>query len=139
MAKNKLLVKHNNGNPVILCHKCSIIIKYWKDFTQAERDFTQKGGGIAKYWMLPQYCDKCYKYLIMDELSNSTKHKQGYTSLEMVNLCDKLGLDKPTFYDKLGVNTCMVIDGEVITYHCDVELAVRLVIEDREMTQEEWD
>jgi len=113
-------------------------MKYWKDFTQAERDFTQKGAGLAKYWMPQRYCDKC-KFIIMKSLSNHTKHKEGYTSLEMNNLCDKLGLDKPTFYDKLGVNTCMVINGEVITYHCDVELAVLLVIEDRDVTQSEWD
>ena len=59
MAKNKLIVKYNNGNSVILCSKCSIIMKYWKDFTKDEINFTNKGSGQAKYWMPPQYCDKC--------------------------------------------------------------------------------
>lgn len=59
MAKNKLRVKFNNSNPVILCSQCSIIIKYWKDFTGDEMNFVNKGGGQAKYWLPPMYCDKC--------------------------------------------------------------------------------
>ena len=59
MAKNKLRVKYNNSALAILCSKCSVIIKIGKDFTEDELNFVNKVGSLAKYWMPPQYCDKC--------------------------------------------------------------------------------
>ena len=57
--KNKLIVKWNNSNLAILCSKCSVIIKTGADFTEDELNFVTKGGGQAKYYMPPQYCDEC--------------------------------------------------------------------------------
>ena len=62
--KNKLVVKYNGGNPVILCSSCSVILKYWNDFTQEEKDFVNKGGGQAKYWQPQAFCPKCTKAVI---------------------------------------------------------------------------
>ena len=59
MAKNKLRVKWNGGALALLCSKCSGIIKTGKDFTIEELNFVNKGGSQAKYWLPPQYCDKC--------------------------------------------------------------------------------
>ena len=68
-----------------------------------------------------------------------TKHKEGFTNKEITSLCEKLSIDLEPFSKKLGVNTCMMIEGEIITYHCDVELAVRLCLENRERRLGEWD
>ena len=68
-----------------------------------------------------------------------TKHKDGFTPNEMHSLIKTLSLDKETFYDKLGVNTGMVIDGDFITYHCDVYKGVVCTIENRDQTIAEWD
>lgn len=62
--KKKLLVKWNSGALAILCSKCSVIIKTGVDFTQDELNFVTKGGGQAKYYMPPQYCDKCKAKMI---------------------------------------------------------------------------
>jgi len=43
------------------------------------------------------------------------------------------------FNRALGVNTCMMHDGEIVTYHSDIELALITLIEDREKHLYEWD
>ena len=43
------------------------------------------------------------------------------------------------FWEKFGVNTCMIVDGLTRYYHCDVDLAVRLCLENREKKAHEWD
>ena len=68
-----------------------------------------------------------------------TKYKEGFTHGEMLIIIYENHLGKARFFDKLGVNTCMMRDGEIITYHCDVLLAARLCIENREMRWDEWD
>ena len=58
--KDRMIVKWNNGNFAILCSKCSVIIKTGNDFTKEETNFVIKDGyRNKKYWMPPQYCDKC--------------------------------------------------------------------------------
>lgn len=52
--KNKAVFKWNGGNPVILCSKCSVIIKYWNDFTEDEKLSAQ-----GKKYLPKQYCNKC--------------------------------------------------------------------------------
>jgi len=81
--------------------------------------------------MKPSLEDYIYNY--------PTKHEEGFTTNEMLKLIYELHLGKDRFFDKLGVNTCMIIDGDWITYHCDVLLAARLCIENREMRWYEWD
>lgn len=69
-----------------------------------------------------------------------TKHKQGFTREEMVDLIENhTNYDLEDFWDNLGVNTCMLIDGDSITYHCDVELALRLLKDNRNSNSFEWD
>lgn len=71
--------------------------------------------------------------------SHPTKYPNGYTLDDMKSLCKELSIDFNVFGEKLGVNTGMVIKGESVTYHCDVELAIRLCLENRDMTLLEWD
>jgi hypothetical protein len=67
------------------------------------------------------------------------QYEHGFTSLEIKKLLFKYGIDQEKFYIALGVNTCMVIDGKTITYHCDVEKGIRCVLENRQQNIEEWD
>ena len=68
-----------------------------------------------------------------------TKHKEGFTDEEQLDIISHMGCDKDTYFDKLEVNTCMMIDGETITYHCDVLTALRCTLENRNQTIFEWD
>jgi len=68
-----------------------------------------------------------------------TKHKEGFTSGEIEFILEKYKIDSDKFYEALGVNTCMVIGNDYITYHCDVEKGLRCVIEDRDQNILEWD
>ena len=68
-----------------------------------------------------------------------TKHKEGFTGYEIEFILEKYKIDKDKFYEALGVNTCMMVEGDYITYHCDVEKGLRCVIEDRDQNILEWD
>lgn len=56
--KHKARFKFNGGNPVLLCSRCSIIIKYWKFFTDEEK-LASKG----EIKIPAQYCDECEEIL----------------------------------------------------------------------------
>jgi len=71
--------------------------------------------------------------------SYPTKNKEGFIASEINDILEKYSIDKDKFYTALGVNTCMLIDGEVVTYHCDVLKGLRCVIENREQNFFEWD
>ena len=67
------------------------------------------------------------------------KYEYGFTSEEIKNLLKEYDLNSESFYKALGVNTCMIIDGQTITYHCDIENALFCVVENREQNIWEWD
>ena len=50
----KAIFKFNNGQGALLCSKCSVIIKYGKDFTAEEKSAMQ-----GKTKLKEQYCNKC--------------------------------------------------------------------------------
>lgn len=77
----------------------------------------------------------------LSEFINSypTKYEHGFLASETNEILEKFKIDKDKFYDTLGINTCMVIEGQTLNYHCDIELALRCVIENRDKTLEEWD
>jgi len=83
--------------------------------------------------MKPQsITDKVYNY--------PTKYKQGFIASEIKELLKEypnINMDK--FYDALSGNTCMIIDKEVIRYHCDIEKALNCGIEGRDITFAEFD
>lgn len=61
------------------------------------------------------------------------KYKEGYTQQEIEQLIkdnNVQNLDK--FWGALNGITCIVIDGEVVTYDCDVDLALRVSKENRD-------
>lgn len=68
-----------------------------------------------------------------------TKNKEGFTRTEMEELVKQVGVDKRKFNKALGVNTCIIIGGEVITYHSDIISALRQVITNKPQNPAEWD
>lgn len=67
------------------------------------------------------------------------KYKYGFTASEINTLLTEYDLNEDLFYQKLGVNTCMVIEGQTITYHCDIEKALFCLVENRDQNFLEWD
>lgn len=69
-----------------------------------------------------------------------TKHKEGFTSSEIDEVLSHFNItDIEKFNKIMGCNTCMVIDEQIITYHCDVELAVTCYLQNRKPKSWEWD
>jgi hypothetical protein len=68
-----------------------------------------------------------------------TKYKKGFIRAEISDLLEKLNINESRFNKAMGVNTCMVIDGNVITYHVDVIKGIVCAIEGRLQNSIEWD
>jgi len=69
-----------------------------------------------------------------------TRYEQGFTNEEVKELLKSypnINMDK--FNDALMGNTCQVIDGNIIMYHCDISAALKCGIENRGLKPEEWD
>jgi hypothetical protein len=69
----------------------------------------------------------------------SRKNEIGFTGVEIRLMLLENNIDVDKFYDALGVNTCTMIDGQIITYFWDVENALDRVLNDRDITLDEWD
>jgi hypothetical protein len=76
-----------------------------------------------------------------EEIVRNAKRKNeiGFTGSEIKQLLIDNNIDSDKFYDALGVNTCVMIDGEIITYFWDIEKALDCVINNRDMDITEWD
>ena len=69
-----------------------------------------------------------------------TKYRQGLTANELQELLVKYNINLDDFVNKMGIgHTCMVLEGNTIRYYCDILTALRCVIENRDMTLDEWD
>ena len=69
-----------------------------------------------------------------------TKYPQGFTAIELNEFLINHDVNITDFFNKLGIgHTCMVLDGNTIRYHHDILTALRCVIENRDMTLDEWD
>jgi hypothetical protein len=69
-----------------------------------------------------------------------TKHKQGFTKLEIQILLKKITkISYLDFSRNLARVTCMIINDEVITYKHDLRKAVMMCINKRELEPGEWD
>lgn len=72
--------------------------------------------------------------------SFKTKYKEGFTNKEIEELLkDFPDINKDKFNNALRGITCMVMNKEIITYHCDIELAIRCGTENRNPKSYEWD
>ncbi len=69
-----------------------------------------------------------------------TKNKEGFIKSEIDTLLeDYPGINIDKFNSALMGNTCMVVDNEIVMYHCDIEKALRCGIENRNLRGWEWD
>lgn len=76
--------------------------------------------------------DKIYSY--------KTKHKEGFLQTEVNTLLiDYPNINMDKFNDALMGNTCMLKDGKIVQYHCDIYKAIICGIENRGLTLNEWD
>lgn len=55
------------------------------------------------------------------------KSKFGLTHNEIKALLKEQKISEEDFNKALGVNTCMVVNGQAITYHTDIDRALRLL------------
>lgn len=75
---------------------------------------------------------------IVDEFE--TKHNLGFTKGEIIELLKKFPkVTEAQFWDKFGVNTCAMIEEEVIYYYVDIITAINCCLENREKSIAEWD
>ena len=68
------------------------------------------------------------------------KFDDGMTGEEILAVLRELKIEHGKFWEKLGVNTC-IVDKEtqkVLHYHCDIETALKCCLENREKSLEEW-
>lgn len=72
--------------------------------------------------------------------SFKTKNKEGFVQSEIDALLKEypeVNMDK--FNNALRGNTCMMLDNEIVMYHCDIEKALICGIENRNLSIGEWD
>lgn len=109
----------------ILCNNCRVVIKSH----YSEEEASGETG--------PVLCNKCLEKLIYNY---KTTYKEGFTSKEIQALITKFPtLKKDKFFDSLNGITCMVREGNIITYHCDIISALKCGLENRNLTIDEWD
>lgn len=69
-----------------------------------------------------------------------TKHKEGFVSSEIEELLkDFPSINMKKFNSALNHITAISIEGEIVIYHQDVEVALLCGIENRDLTDEEFD
>ena len=68
------------------------------------------------------------------------KNPLGYTKEEISEILKTYNISEKVFNEKFGVNTCPVLPGGICGYYkWDVELTIRLCLENRNRTLAEWD
>lgn len=69
-----------------------------------------------------------------------TKNKEGFVQSEINTILkDYPNINMKKFNNALEGITCMQINGEIVTYHCDIEKALLCGIENRDLHIWEWD
>jgi len=72
--------------------------------------------------------------------TKKTRFKKGFTGDEVKSMLKKFSsVTEREFNIAMGTNTVLVIKGEVVYYHCDVELALVRCVEKRELNPFEFD
>ena len=88
---------------------------------------------MAKKDIEQDVTDIVYNYKTSDE--------HGFTDDEMDELLATKfpQVSRKRFSEELGINTVMMIDGLYRTYHEDVARALRCIVNNRSVHQDEWD
>jgi len=84
--------------------------------------------------------NKEYKKLEELVYNYPTEYKEGFMWEEENKLLEKFpDIKMDRYTNAMRGNTCMVKNGHIITYHCDILKALVCGIEDRDLTVLEWD
>lgn len=67
------------------------------------------------------------------------KYTQGFVDEEINELLAFYNIERKDFNDKHGINTCMLIDNEIINYHCDIYSTINCCLQKRNKNSFEWD
>ena len=94
----------------------------------ADKDILKKEKKESEYEKLQK---KIFNY--------KTKYVEGFIQSEIEHLLEELNINERKFKKALGVNTCMMRDGDIIVYHTDILKGVVCAIENREQNSLEWD
>ena len=62
-----------------------------------------------------------------------TNYEEGFTNIEIQELLSEYDINFDLFYENLGINTTMIIDGEFITYHSDIIKTLNRIIDKRDI------
>ena len=127
MRKKKIkpIIKFNNGLGAILCNKCRKIIKE----PLSEKEFEGE--------TLLLYCNSCIRDIVHNF---PTKYKEGFISeeqQELLKLFPNINMEK--YHDALHGVTCIMQDGKIVIYHCDIITALKCGTQDRQINIYEWD
>lgn len=68
-----------------------------------------------------------------------TKYTDGFTNSEISSLLRELDVDRKQFDKMFGIQTGIMINGECVLFHLDVETTLALLSENRELNSFEWD
>ena len=109
--------KFNNGHSATLCNRCNVIIS----------------NKITNHLL----CNKCISEYVYEW---PVKSRYGFNPDELKAFVEEFpGINMEKFELAMMGNTCMMEEGKIITYHCDVVTALRCGIENRDLKIEEWD
>jgi hypothetical protein len=81
-----------------------------------------------------------YNKVYEDIYGYETKNKEGFVNEEIDDLLKRypdINIEK--FDNVLTGITCMIIDGQMVIYHCDIFNAIMCGIENRDQKLYEWD
>jgi hypothetical protein len=68
-----------------------------------------------------------------------TKYSMGFTDEEISDLLEQLNVNEKRFNKAMGVNTVMMIDGNTIHYHTDIESALNQLLNGKSQHPLAWD
>jgi len=69
-----------------------------------------------------------------------TRYEEGFIREEIDELLKQFPkIHKNKFYDALRGITCVMRDGKLVIYHCDILRALHCGLENRNLTLLEWD
>lgn len=69
-----------------------------------------------------------------------TKYKEGFIKSEIQDVFNMFpDINRSKFEDALFGITAMMIDGNMVIYHCDIEKALHCGLENRNLRSYEWD
>ena len=66
-------------------------------------------------------------------------HKHGYYGETVEKWIKMFGINKKKFWHVMGINTCLMHEGHVVYYPCDIERTIRECINRKWVSHEEWD